>query len=174
MNSDASALLAHDLLLRARAGDAAALEDLLRHCRGDLQRYARRHCESQDIDEAVQDALWILSRRVGALRAAAALSSWLFQVVRRLCLRMRVRAPKHVELPDEAPQLQHDERAAQELRIDLARVLSGMPAHYRDAVLLVDVLGHTAEEAAAQQGITVEAAKSRLHRARMMVRESFS
>ena len=163
--------VAHALLTQARAGDLDALEGLLRHCQPDLRRYARRHCHSDDIDEAVQDALWILSRRLTALRAVAALSSWLFQVVKRACLRMRTRAVEHVELDDSEPELQRDESKAVELRIDLAKLLAELPPHYRDVLILIDLQGHSGEEAAAQLAISIEATKSRLHRARMLVRE---
>jgi RNA polymerase sigma factor (sigma-70 family) len=165
--------LAHALLAQARDGDPAALEALLRHCQPDLRRYARRHCHTDDVDEAVQDALWILSRRLSALRAVAALSSWLFQVVKRSCLRLRARSfpPQQQALDDEQPELMHDERATHELQLDLAQVLAGLPQHYREMLVLIDLLGHSAEEAAAQLNLSIEATKSRLHRARMMVRE---
>jgi RNA polymerase sigma factor (sigma-70 family) len=165
--------LAHALLAQARAGDPAALEALLRHCQPDLRRYARRHCHTDDVDEAVQDALWILSRRLTALRAVAALSSWLFQVVKRSCLRLRARSfpPQQQALDDEQPELMHDERATHDLQLDLAQVLAGLPQHYREMLVLIDLLGHSAEEAAAQLNLSIEATKSRLHRARMMVRE---
>ena len=163
--------VAHRLIGQARDGDREALEVLLQHCQTDLRRYARRHCHADDIDEAVQDALWILSRRLTALRVAAALSSWLFQVVKRVCLRMRVRTVEHVELDDNHLALQRDDREARDLRIDLARVFADLPAPYRDVLILVDLQGHSSEEAASRLGVTVEAAKSRLHRARMTVRE---
>lgn len=165
--------VAHALLAQARDGDALALEALLRHCQPDLRRYARRHCHTDDVDEAVQDALWILSRRLGALRAVAALSSWLFQVVKRSCLRLRERSfpSQQKPLDDERPELMHDERATHELQLDLAQILAALPQHYREVLVLIDLLGHSADEAAAQLGLSIEATKSRLHRARMMVRE---
>jgi len=162
---------AHLLLAQARAGDRDALEALLRHCQTDLRRYARRHCHANDIDEAVQDALWILSRRLTALRVVAALSSWLFQVVKRVCLRMRSRAVDQAELDDGHPALAQDDREALDLRIDLARLLSDLPATYRDVLILIDLQGHSSDEAASRLNISVEAAKSRLHRARMTLRE---
>lgn len=160
-----------DLLTRAREGDHAALEALLRDCMPDLKRYARRHCPAHEVDDAVQDALWIMSRRVGAVRAAQALSSWLFQVVKRLCLRLLLLRQPTEALDAEAPQLAHDDDEVRALRIDLARALSAMAPIYRETLVQVDVLGHTLEETAQVQRITVDAAKSRLHRARRMLRE---
>ena len=169
---DTSLPVSHLLLAQARAGDHDALQALLRLCQTDLRRYARRHCHANDIDEAVQDALWILSRRVTALRVLAAFSSWLFQVVKRLCLRMRRRGTvEQVEVEDGHPALGQDHREAVDLRIDLARLLAQLPAPYREVLILIDVQGHSGDEAASLLNISVEATKSRLHRARMMLRE---
>jgi RNA polymerase sigma factor (sigma-70 family) len=161
-----------DLLQRAKSGDTQAIDQLLRQCQPDIKRYARRHCASADVDEAVQDALWILTRRISALRVAAALSSWLFQTVRRLCIRMHRRAIRRVSLEDVEHVLLIDERNATDLRIDLAKSITAMPEQQREILMLVDVLGHSAAEAAQTAGISLEAAKSRLHRARLLLRES--
>ena len=159
----------------AHGGDAVALDRLLAACRPDLERYARRHCESDDVEEAVQDALWILYRKLGGLRRAAAFTGWLLQIVRRACLgyarARRVRAARQVAtdmvtLAAEADPLVVDPA----LRMALARIIARMPQTYRDAILLRDVEGLSAEEMASRLGISVEAAKSRTHRARAMVR----
>lgn len=168
-----SAVDAETLLAASRTGDRAAIEQLLVQCRPLVNRYAQRLCASQDVDDAVQDALWILSRRLGALRAAAAMSSWLFQTVRRLCLRMRAASHEHcgIEASNEPT---FDERRVAELRIDLARAIAALPENYREILLLIDVVGHSANDAAAAAGISVEAAKSRLHRARGLVRQTLA
>lgn len=160
-----------ELLARTRDGDRTALESLLRDCMPDLRRYARRHCPAHEVDDAVQDALWIMSRRVGAVRAAQALSSWLFQVVKRLCIRLITSHRSTEPLDAEAPELAQDDEEVRALRIDLARALLAMAPIYRETLVQVDVLGHTLEESAQVQDITVDAAKSRLHRARRMLRE---
>ncbi len=110
MEETRAAELKH-LLQQARAGDRLATERLLRECQPDLRRYARRHCESADVDDAVQDALWILTRRVAAVRAAAALSSWLFQVVRRICLRLRSKSKEYVQLDETMTELAQGRRS---------------------------------------------------------------
>jgi RNA polymerase sigma factor (sigma-70 family) len=171
-NTVSSLIATSDLLSRAKRGDTAAIDQLLRQCQPDIKRYAKRHCASADVDEAVQDALWILTRRVSALRVAAALSSWLFQTVRRLCLRMQRRAAGFVPLEEVEHELLVDERSATDLRIDLAKSITALSVQQREILMLVDVLGHSAIEAAHEAGITVEAGKSRLHRARLLLRES--
>lgn len=158
----------------ASQGDVLATEKLLKHYQPDLRRYARRHCASDDVDDAVQDALWILSKNLRALRVAAALSSWLFQVVRRACLRISVKRRDTVTLDDAEAELASDSQAAHNLRIDLARIFATLPPKYREALMLIDVLGHSAEEAAQELGVSVEATKSRLHRGRLLVREALA
>src|SRR3989440_12675961 len=72
-----------DVIAAAQEGSEEALLELLRLCRPQLRRYANRQCASDDVEEAVQDALWLLYRRVGALRTIGAFSAWLFQIIRR-------------------------------------------------------------------------------------------
>lgn len=63
----------NQLLESARQGDAQALDRLLIACRPDLRRYASRYCvKSSDVDDAVQEALIILYRRLPSLRSLGA------------------------------------------------------------------------------------------------------
>src|SRR5260370_42305706 len=62
----------NDLIAAAQAGSEEALLELLQLCRPQLRRYANRKCASDDVEEAVQDALWLLYRRGGGLRAIRA------------------------------------------------------------------------------------------------------
>ncbi len=66
--------------------------------------------------------------------------------------------------------LTSDGRADEDLRIDLTRAITGLPQNYREILILRDISGFSSEEAATRLGIPVPAAKSRLHRARQMVR----
>lgn len=162
----------------ARAGDAAALEQLLREHRAQVVRYAMRLCVSpQDAEDATQEALLALSRYVGALREAAALSRWLFLAVRTHCLRFARRSLRHVlSLDDGSPvELEgpspEDQLVDRQLRRRLAVILGAMDPVARDVLLRRDVLGESADEAAAALSLSVPALKSRLHRARAEVKE---
>jgi RNA polymerase sigma factor (sigma-70 family) len=160
--------------LAASAGDAGALEELLREQRTTVVRYAMRLCISpEDAEDAAQEALLALSRYVGALREAAALSSWLFTAVRTHCLRLArrslrkalVRGDPGDELADLAPSAE-DQLVDEQLRWRLAAVIAALEPTAREVLLRRDVLGQPAAEVAAELGITVDAVKSRLHRAR--------
>ena len=160
------------LVARAQAGDPGAMDALLKAAQPDIKRYARATCRAGDVDDAVQDALMILHRRVGTLRLAAALSGWMFAVVRRECLRLARKAlgtPVPIEsLADDA---RLAARPAAELRLDLAVAIGSLPDHYREVIILRDVEELTVDEISERLSLSREAVKARLHRARMLVRE---
>jgi RNA polymerase sigma factor (sigma-70 family) len=145
---------------------------LLEISQPDIRRYARTHCMPSDVDDAVQDAMWLLYRRIGTLRAAASYSAWLFEIVRRECGRLaRHVFGSHRPLEDIENDIAFAQRPAFELRFDLASAIQSLPDHYRTIILMRDVEELTVNEIAETIGITREAVKARLHRARAMIRE---
>lgn len=159
------------LILAAQTGDPAAITRLLAVCQADARRYARRHCHASDVDDAVQESLLIVSRKVKGLKAAAAFSSWLFVVIKRECRRLERIMFKHEPLEDELVEQQLAQRSDDALRVDLANALESLPAHYLEVILLRDFEELTIAEIAARLGEQTGAIKSRLHRARELVRE---
>jgi len=163
-----------DLLEATRRGEEKALLALLERAQPDIRRFARASCQVSDIQDAVQESLWILYRKVGAVRTLGALSGWLFTVVKRECLRLsrlgRTRSEVEVDRIDDDPRFAHVPQ--EELRLDLARALRDLPEHHRELVLRVDVQGIPVGEVAQALGLTREAAKARLHRARASLRRT--
>ena len=161
----------YSLLEAARLGDAAALNNVLRLCQPDIRRYAYRHCLLSDVDDAVQEALLIVTRKLQSLRVVMAFSGWLFQVVRRECRRLERQVfgldPYDEVMMDNWLAVNTDET----VRLDLIRALESLPEHYREIVLLRDFHELTIREIATQIQLTPAATKSRLHRARQLVRE---
>lgn len=158
------------LVLQAMQGDALALEGLLRRTQPDLRRYARRFCLAADVDDAVQESLIRITQRLPQLRAAAALSGWLMTMVRRECLRLARRVWRE-EPSDEELLAQLATRAEDGLRLDLARALESLPAHHLEIVLLRDFEELSLQDIAQRTGESLACVKSRLHRARTLVRE---
>ena len=161
------------LVEAACAGDERALSQLLRTCQPDLKRFARRTCaNSEDAEDAVQVALWQLHRKIGTLGTVAAFATWLFRIVERECYRIFRRSASKDRLSEPLA----DELAApaipSDLRLDLTKAIAALPEAYRVALILRDVEELTAPDVAQSLGLSVEAVKSRLHRARAMVRES--
>ena len=167
-----------NLVLAAQTGDPAAITRLLAVCQADARRYARRHCQASDVDDAVQESLLVISRKVKGLKAAAAFSSWLFTVIKRECRKLERMMFSIGTLMFSTEELDEDKveqqlvcRADNELRIDLANALESLPAHYLEVVLLRDFEELTIAEIAERLEENPAAIKSRLHRARELVRE---
>jgi len=161
----------------ARAGDPVALEALLQERRTEVVRYAMRLCISPaDAQDATQEALLALAQYIGALREVAALSRWLFLAVRTHCTRLARRALRHVALRDDAPlslegPSPEDQLVDHQLRHHLAGIISELEPGLREVLLRRDVLGEPTRDAAAALGLSSEALKSRLHRARAEVKQ---
>lgn len=157
----------------AQAGDPVALENLLAELRPDIRRYARHQCQrSSAVEEVVQEALLILYRRVGTVRSVAALSGWLIKIVARLCMLpalMFMRAVEELKSVDDSAHFAR--MPVDNLRIDLVRALESLSAPHREIILLRDLQDLTINEIAHCLGISRDATKSRLHRARALVKE---
>ena len=154
----------------ARAGDAAALEALLRVARPYIRRQAERHCAGQLAEDATQEAMLTLSRRLPALRSVAALPVWLARVVARICFGLvaplwrRIAALQEIDEHRAAPE-------DIELRLDLERAIEALPNTQREAILLFYFRELPVAEIAGQLGIGREAVKVRLHSGRAALRD---
>ena len=165
--------VANEMFVAAQAGDPRALDALLRVVQPDIRRYARRQCHrGSAIEDVVQEALIIVYRRVGTVRSAAAMGSWAFRIVARLCMLPALALMRGVEsLTAVTESRPFAATPVEDLRIDLVHALESLPPGYREIVVLRDLEQLTISEIAARLGIGREAAKSRLHRARLLVRE---
>jgi RNA polymerase sigma factor (sigma-70 family) len=159
------------LIEAARGGDEQALVSLIAAAQPDVRRYAARNCRAADIDDAVQETLLLLYRRVGTLRAAASFSAWIFAVTRRACLRLLRMASGIGEVPADAAEARLAHLRPEDLRIDLSRAIQSLPEHYREVILLRDIEELSIDEIASVLKLTRESVKARIHRARMLIRE---
>jgi RNA polymerase sigma-70 factor (ECF subfamily) len=169
-----------DVLAAAQAGDLAALDLLLRTHRYGVYRYGLQVCRTtEDAEDALQETLWAATRAIKTFRgAASSIASWMFTIIRRECHRLLDRhreAPIPLDavedgltsnLPDPDATLAGSRRT--EL---LAMALRELDPIHREVVLLRDIEELSAPEAAARLSISVDALKSRLHRARVRLRE---
>jgi len=157
----------------AQAGDPVALDRVLRQLQPDIRRYARRQCHrTSAIEDVVQEALIVLYRRMGAVRDPLALAAWIFKIVTRLCMIPVLGVMRGAETLTDQHTTEHLARMPKDdLRIDLVRALESLPRMYREVILLRDMEQLTIGEVAERLAITREAAKSRIHRARALMRE---
>src|SRR5258708_10001340 len=130
----------HDsnLVEDARTGDLNAVAQLLAVCRPNLRRIAQSQCaEGVDPDDAVQESMLQIYRRIGALRTLAAFPAWTFSIVRRERHRLLRAMRGQVELPDaDHPVFTFTEDPG--LQWDLAAAIPSLPAKYREAIILRD------------------------------------
>lgn len=159
------------LILAAQGGDTVALAALVTGSHPHVQRFAHSLCASpQDAEDAAQEALIILYRKIGTLRATAALASWMFRIVRNECLRRSkpVRGP--------GPAVERVATSAEDdvlQRLEAERVASAvasLPEDQRRILIMRDIQGLPGQAVADYLGLSIAAMKSRLHRARSAVR----
>jgi RNA polymerase sigma-70 factor (ECF subfamily) len=173
------------LIDAARRGDAAAMESLLAAQQSRVFRFALKMCHlREDAEEVLQDTLLAAVRTLGQYRGDAALSTWLYTIARSFCIKRRRRtkfAPTAlVSLDSEEARTAHeapDPRrgpdevlAERQLTAALSRAVDALAPAYREVMVLRDVEGLPATEVAQVMGLSVDAVKSRLHRARASVR----
>lgn len=161
----------HPLLKAAHEGDRTAMEQLLSVCKPDIRRYAQRHCLVSDVDDAVQETMLVLSRRLHSLRALASFSGWLFRVAQRECRRLGRVAFRYDPFDEEKLEHWLSIHTSDTLRAELASALQSLPVQYREVILLRDFEEFSVSEIAARLELTRAAVKSRLHRARGLARE---
>jgi RNA polymerase sigma-70 factor (ECF subfamily) len=122
--------------------------------------------DEADADDAVQEAFVKLSRRPDVLRHAGALS-WLMTVVRRACLRLLRSWGRQSFEPPELSDLPF-ERWERVRAVQAA--LASLPPIYREVLVLRELQGLSGEETCEILEIELPAMKSRLHRARALLR----
>lgn len=191
-NADARAgpLLPDEALMTAaREGDIEALEALLVRYQPQLYRFGLRMCgNADDAGEIAQESLIAMARSLRSFRGDASVSSWLYTITRRVCIKKRRRskfAPAHEQsldapgsevaqrLTDPAPDPEHI-AASREVEAALAAAIGALDQGQREVLVLRDVQGLSAPEVARVVGISVDAVKSRLHRARVAVRNQMA
>jgi RNA polymerase sigma factor (sigma-70 family) len=171
-----------DLIESASQGDTEAIETLLLQYQPSLIRFARKYCATpEDVEDAVQETLWIVYQKINTLRSASAFLSWVFQIVRNHCYRLLHgkyqddEALASVRLNDlDAAAVEIDPELYAALKHDVVTAIAHLPADYRQILIMRDLEGFTAPEVAQHLGLTLETVKSRLHRARNLLRESLA
>lgn len=185
------------LVASLRAGDLGALEALMVRYRDRVFRLAHGICRNEaDAEEVAQDVFLTVFRKIDSFEGKSALWTWLFRVTTNAALvkRRGKRLEVEVSLDQHLPTwLADGHRAGErsfvlrdwsqspeadflsgEVREFLHRAIDGLPPDYRAVLVLRDVEGLSNEEVADMVGETVACVKSRLHRARMVLREQLT
>ena len=178
------------LLERLRAGDEAAFEELIRLFGGRMLAAARRILGSEeDAQDALQEAFLSAFRKIDTFAGQSKLGTWLHRIaINAALMKLRSRRRRREQEIDEllpkftpgghfeetpgrwgeaadGPAIRHEIQDVVRAGIDR------LPENYRIALYLRDIEELSNDELAEQLGVTVNAAKIRVHRARMALKE---
>lgn len=173
------------LLDQARAGDVDAYAEVVRRyerrVRGVLVRLLD---DDRDVEEAVQDSFVQAWRNLDRFRGDAAVFTWLYRIaVNEALARLRRKRLPTTPVDDTPERLlvaadpeTQPEGAAEsgELQAFLAARIRALEPEYRAPLVLRDVVGLSNQEVADVLELSLAATKSRIHRARMQVREALA
>ena len=158
-----------------------------------IHRFAQRMCgPGEDARDLVQDTFLNAYRGLKGFRGEAQLSTWLYTIAARACMRMRRKrkgAPDwELSLEEFIPTTEgelalqirtdgltpEEVLANKELSRALQKAIRALPRKYQLVLVLRDMEGLSAKEVAAIMSLNERAVKSRLHRARLFVRRELT
>jgi RNA polymerase sigma-70 factor (ECF subfamily) len=156
------------------------MESVLEALAPAIHRFGMRMCRHpDDAADASQDTLIAVAKNLPSFEGRSSLTSWVFTLARTACARRRRGLKNRPTLPEEAApepadthQTPEEDVASRDLGARVVAALDGLPEEWREVIALRDVEGLSAAEAASVLGISVDALKSRLHRARSGLREA--
>ena len=180
------------LVRASAAGDREAMERLLMRAQEVAYRFSLLICgHPQDAEDVMQEALLRTYRYVGSIKEPEAFRTWLYSTVQNACRmkrRRHVGEPSHLTSIEQGAtgsdgeagpvEVEGHARPADQLMIDswvsgrLRQALKALPPSYRMIVVLREMEGLSTREVAMVAGISEANVKTRLHRARMMLREA--
>ncbi len=178
-----------ELVAGLRRGDEAAFELLVRSYGGRLLQVARRFLKEEDARDALQEAFLSAFKSIGRFDGKARISTWLHRIVVNAAL-MRLRKkstqmeeslepllPSFLEdghrtdLGAAWPESPEEVVGRSQVRDVVREAIDRLPVNYRTVVLLRDIEQLSGAEAGELLGLTPNAVKVRLHRARQALRE---
>jgi RNA polymerase sigma-70 factor (ECF subfamily) len=181
LDLQAEAQLARALI----AGEPDAFDRFVEHFRSKVFHYSWLMCGSpDDAEEVAQETLLKVFASIDQLRDPDRVRAWVFRIARNACLMQRrksVFAPAQelslddpditTEAPDSADAPDRTLLDG-ELRAVIDRVILDLPPAYRAVVVLRDLEELSTEETAEILGVKPDAVKTRLHRARLAMRQT--
>ncbi len=193
MKHTATDAIDHDLIARFKKGSMEAMEEIVERYERRIFTFGLKMCgHLQDAEDIVQETFLNAFRYLGRFREETKLKNWLFRIATRACIRKRrkkkcepdyeisLESFVHEDGSDikyEIPDLS-DDPADNVLRAELKQMIDAaiqsLPHKYRLVFNLRDTEGFNTEETSEILGISVQSVKTRLHRARLFLREKIS
>lgn len=170
----------YSLVARARGGDTAAFEQLVRRYSGPVYRIALRVLgDTNAAADAAQEAFITAWRRIGEIRAEQAFAAWMYRVVTTRAI-SAARARRHETglgealLPPSRAGDPEQHALAVGLRAALACALGRLTARQRACWVLRELEGLSYDEIADITRASPDAVRGRIHRARVRLAEELS
>ena len=153
-------------LARARQGDLAAFEELVRTYQAEVFRFARHlTIDRTAAEDVTQEAFLRAFRFIGGYRGETRFSSWLLRIARNCAI--DAARKQHYPIVDQDARPERAGAIANAVvRAELDAALATLGAEHRETFLLVEVLGLSHREVADVLGVRVGTVKSRMFRAR--------
>lgn len=143
------------LIVAAQRGDVEALAALVSGSHPNVQRFARSLCATpEDAEDAAQEALIILYRKIGTLRASGALASWMFRIVRNQCLRYARTMRAHAPRPEAAVRSAEDVALQRIEAGKVATAIAALPPEQRHVLIMRDIQGYSGRTVAEALGLS--------------------
>src|SRR5882672_4451255 len=168
------------LLERLRAGDARAFEELVIAYQHRVFGVALRMLGNRaEAEELAQEVFLRVHQAIAEFRGDAKLSTWLYAIASRLCLNRLTSGERRMARGGEETLTRlasghaspADELERSELEAALHRAIAELSEERRIVVVLRDLEGLSYEEIAAALELELGTVRSRLHRARMDLKE---
>lgn len=159
------------LISAAQTGDPLALEQLISQSYPNLRRYAQKHCHASHAEDAIQETLLIATRNIHSLRQLHSWMAWMVTILKRQCHYLFRSFNINVHLTDTEWNEFIDSTPLHSLKLELIAALESLPEHYLEIILLRDFEELSLAEISTRLNEKIPATKSRLHRARTLVRE---
>lgn len=170
-----------EVVRRVRAGELALFEVLMRRYNQRLYRAVRGFLKDEaEVEDVMQQAYLQAYTHLGDFEGSARFSTWLLRIGVNEAL-MRLRRSARLRVADDPSELEDipmaspgpEERASRrEFATMLEEAVDGLPELYRSAFVLREVEGLSTAEAADVLGVSEDVVKTRLHRAKGLVRDS--
>ena len=174
---------------RALAGDTRAFDELVHRHQGRVYRTTLSvTCNPEDAEEALQDTFLNAYKHLQEFRRDSRFTTWLTRIAINAALQKLRHRQENVSLDDpDLPESMHMPKhfeswqqnpeqlyAAEERRQIVQEAIFAVPPRYRVVLVLRDIAEVDTVETAEVLGLTIAAVKSRLLRARLMVREQLA
>jgi len=193
MNTLATDETDHLLITRFKAGSMDAMEKIVERYEDQIFTFGLKMCgHLQDAEDIVQETFLNAFKYLNDFREETKLRNWLFKIAARVCFRKRRKKKFEPErelslesfvLKDglsssyDIPDLSNnpsEQLERNELKQIINKSILSLPPKYRFVFNLRDIEGFSTKEASEILGITAQTVKTRLHRARLFLREKIS